>query len=643
MEDILVASNDSVRLPACEFTAPEGKGFFGWLLNGETYGVGDYIYVTENTSLVAVWSTVVTVAPVPDNGTNETMAPIVGLEGESITLPVCEFTAPEGKGFFGWLVGNEILAPYESVLLSVDLTVTAVWKPYVTVTFAPGDAEGEMDADQVLPESYYTLPECIFSMPDGMRFDSWQVSDGTNVYKYEEGRIIRVSGALTVTPILREIITVTVLPGYDEGSFAPRVVPFEGELLLPPGTPYPAPEGKIFAGWMIDGVLYAPYALYNVTKSVTITAVWKDAAAIEEWDGALRVGGVLMQDGDYLAVGQSTVTRVKPDGGYAYYKDGVLTLKDYTYTGSGFCINEEYGEFALIATEDSIELLLIGESRLAFLHSIPAMSTSAIRSDGEVVIRGEGKLSIEAYNGIFSESLVIESGTLVIEKAEYALNVWDFTMQGGTLLVEDAWSSISAGNVYIRGGRLTLYAYGDAIYCDNDLTVLGGEIYIYSGDDGINTEGDVMIRGGSLYIAATDTGILADGLTITGGDVSIQASEYGLDVYDTYIFGGRARIFGDETAIYALYLEIGGKAELSLRSLDSPVILAYALEILDMEYDGYVGYFEPYETILDENSDPVYEVELAPYEAENPAVYVGGIRLTDGDYLASGSFVPSMP
>ncbi len=642
MEDILVVPNNSVRLPACSFTAPEGKGFFGWLLNGATYGVGDYIYVTEDTSLVAVWSTVVTVAPVPDNGTNETMAPIVGLEGESITLPVCEFTAPEGKGFFGWLVGNEILAPHESVLLSVDMTVTAVWKPYVTVTFAPGDAEGEMEADQVLLESYYMLPECDFSMPDGMRFDSWQVSDGTSVYQYEEGRIIRVSGALTVTPILREIITITLLPGYDEGSFAPRVVPFEGELLLPPTIPYPAPEGKIFAGWMIDGTFYEPYALYNVTKSVTLTAVWKDAAAIEEWDGALRVGGVLMQDGDYLAVGQSAVTRVKPDGGYAYYKDGVLTLKDYTYTGFGFCINEEYGEFALIATEDSIELLLIGESRLAILHSIPAMSTSAIYSDGEVVIGGEGKLSIEAYDGILADSLQIESGTLVIEQAEYALNVWDFTMQGGTLLVEDTRSAISAGNVYIRGGRLTLYAYEDAIYCDDDLTVLGGEIYIYSGDDGIYADGDVMIRGGSLYIAAADTGVLAYNLTVGGGDITVHSNGYGFDVYEnTYIFDGHLWIRSYDCAIYTLYLEIGGKAELTLCSTDAPALLASDLEILGMEHDGYVGYFEPYKTILYANGDPAYEVELAPYEAENPAVYVGGIRLTDGDYLASGSFVPT--
>ena len=48
------------------------------------------------------------------------------------------------------------------------------------------------------------------------------------------------------------------------------------------------------------------------------------------------LGGVEMLDGDYLAVGASTVSKTAPTGkGYAYYKNDVLTLNNYSYKGYG--------------------------------------------------------------------------------------------------------------------------------------------------------------------------------------------------------------------------------------------------------------------------------------------------------------------
>jgi hypothetical protein len=50
----------------------------------------------------------------------------------------------------------------------------------------------------------------------------------------------------------------------------------------------------------------------------------------------IYVGGVAMSEGSYLALGADSVSSTRPDGGYAHYQNGVLTLHDYTYQGSGY-------------------------------------------------------------------------------------------------------------------------------------------------------------------------------------------------------------------------------------------------------------------------------------------------------------------
>ena len=57
----------------------------------------------------------------------------------------------------------------------------------------------------------------------------------------------------------------------------------------------------------------------------------------------LWVGGVEMNDGDYLANGATATTTTEPSGGYAYFKDGVLTLNNYEYEGAGVTQSNSIG------------------------------------------------------------------------------------------------------------------------------------------------------------------------------------------------------------------------------------------------------------------------------------------------------------
>lgn len=52
----------------------------------------------------------------------------VEVEAGSYTLPACTFTAPEGKEFAGWLVGNVVKAAGETISLSANVQLVAQWR-----------------------------------------------------------------------------------------------------------------------------------------------------------------------------------------------------------------------------------------------------------------------------------------------------------------------------------------------------------------------------------------------------------------------------------------------------------------------------------------------------------------------------------
>lgn len=57
-----------------------------------------------------------------------TMEPIEANIGETITLPECEFTPPEGYVFKCWNIGEKEYEPGDQVSMYANLTATAIWE-----------------------------------------------------------------------------------------------------------------------------------------------------------------------------------------------------------------------------------------------------------------------------------------------------------------------------------------------------------------------------------------------------------------------------------------------------------------------------------------------------------------------------------
>lgn len=122
-------------LPANGFTAPDGKPFNCWIVNGTEQAPGTAIDITADTTVTAAWA--YTVSFDANGGTGE-MTDETGVFGE-YTLPENGFAAPEGKQFKGWVASadGEVISG-AAIPLSADTILYAIWEdiPVVPAEYA---------------------------------------------------------------------------------------------------------------------------------------------------------------------------------------------------------------------------------------------------------------------------------------------------------------------------------------------------------------------------------------------------------------------------------------------------------------------------------------------------------------------------
>ena len=166
-------------LPANGFTAPAGKQFKAWSVDGVEKAAGDKITVTANTTVTAVWENIPVVTYTVSfdaNGGTGTMADVTGITS-SYTLPANGFTAPLGQQFKGWArSASGTVITDASITVTENTTLYAIWETIpattYTVSFNANGGTGTM-ADVTGVSGSYTLPANGFTAPLGQQFKGW--------------------------------------------------------------------------------------------------------------------------------------------------------------------------------------------------------------------------------------------------------------------------------------------------------------------------------------------------------------------------------------------------------------------------------------------------------------------------------------
>lgn len=308
MADVKDVSGE-YTLPECKFTAPEGKRFAGWKVNGEgnLLAVGAKITVIANVELVAQWEDIPTITFTVSfgaNGGTGTMADVPNIAG-SYLLPANGFTAPEGKYFAGWKVGGtgDLLQPGETINVSGDVQIVAQWDLVkYTVSFDANGGTGKIaDVTDVLGE--FELPENGFNEPEGKQFIGWKVNG--------EGDLLQPGAKIDVTADVRlvaqyDVVKYTVQFKVDGENYGEPQLIAHGGKVTKPDDPTKAPTGEVakfrFAGW--DKDLDA-----EITENTVINAIFAEYASemkVDDFESYSASEDLI--DAGWKAIGWSNTT-----------------------------------------------------------------------------------------------------------------------------------------------------------------------------------------------------------------------------------------------------------------------------------------------------------------------------------------------
>ncbi len=415
---------------------------------------------------------------------------------------------------------------------------------------------------------------------------------------------IQVSAADTTTTITEVRATVsTPVVGYTISKLNDTYTPTEGVEITKMnwtdinGSIYPS--GTVFQAGVtyycdIEFTVKDGYTFPNSYKNLTgyinsnvgevSTVYYTDHAYVVVpftpiADGEIFVGGIGMNDGDYLHVGAEATSKNKLSDSYAYYNDGVLTLHNYTYTGPGHVMPGVYSYYsAAIVGEALTEIVVEGQCsitsngdacydnciwfmqgnqgaprtirgtedsylELSSRYMTIDLADVLIIKDANLHVKGDG-YGIDAYHGVTTQYSTIKVTTQYAAIAARG----PITVNGGTLSAASAKSVgiFAYGDIYLKDVNANISSRYDAICTSVDsekensaaISVFNSELTLVSPDGGgIDSSETLLLYNCAVEAQTEDCCLEAEGdLSVSSSRLTLGTQCDGIFCYDGNMF-----------------------------------------------------------------------------------------------------------
>ena len=107
----------------------------------------------------------------------------------------------------------------------------------------------------------------------------------------------------------------------------------------------------------------------------------------------------------------------------------------------------------------------------------------------------------------------------------------------------------SDGTITINGGTFTINSADDAIHTGSSFNMTSGSLTATSGDDGIHADANVAVSDGIVEITESCEGIEGKVIEISGGKVSVTASDDGINAAGSETDGKTGKFSADPNAL----------------------------------------------------------------------------------------------
>lgn len=294
----------------------------------------------------------------------------------------------------------------------------------------------------------------------------------------------------------------------------------------------------IFDGVDISALTGSPVEIINADK-VIITLEDHTVNTLSDtanYDETLEANAVIYSKSDLTLNGNGSLTL------HANFKHGINAKDDLVIVS---------GNITIQSLEDAIR----GKDSVSIADgtfNLTAGGDGIKSNNDEDATKGwilieNGTFNITAgQDGIQAETtLLIENGTFEFttgggasENTTTRTNTMggrgQFQIQTPAVATEDdtstSYKGIKAGlEVVINNGVFSIDANDDAIHSNGAITIQDGDFTLATGDDGVHADETLTINGGTLQITESYEGLEAVYILITGGDITIKASDDGIN------------------------------------------------------------------------------------------------------------------
>ena len=317
-------------------------------------------------------------------------------------------------------------------------------------------------------------------------------------------------------------------------------------------------EFRVESGYTLPAS-YTQLTGYVNNQAGEISTVYYTDHAYVTWGvkpnvyGDVYVGGVGVLNNCYYSVLTGTITTAKPTDNYVHYKDGVLTLHNFTYKGLGMVLPGNYSQYSVgIYSEKPLTIVLEGNNTIQVTDKA-AKTMGVYISDNDLTITGTTNSKLTAsgsYVVTLSDKLTMDGGSYVLTSGSDALySRRDCTMQNCTLNITSADSGVySRANLSLKNVDATITAEEyHTLYADGKISISGCDLVLETGDSGLYCD-EAQVESSTLDVTAYDSGmeIWGEDSTIKNCFISVEA-DYGL-----YADGGDLSLEGCTISIEAL-------------------------------------------------------------------------------------------
>ena len=270
-----------------------------------------------------------------------------------------------------------------------------------------------------------------------------------------------------------------------------------------------------------------------------------------------NIDAAIFSKDDLTLNGTGSLTVSSPAGHGIVSKDDLrITGGSYTVTcaGHGFAGNDAVsiadGSFVIQCGKDGIHSENDEDSTLGAVYI--GSGTYRITSDGDgigagaamqlsggdfTLLCGGGSENGEEHNDdMFGGGMGMPPGSM--GGRGFGEMSTDATESDTTV---SAKAFKSAGAMTVTGGSYHISSADDAFHSNNNLTVTNGTFQIATGDDGFHADEALAVTGGSITITESYEGLEGLSITVSGGDITLKASDDGFNAAggnDESGFGG---------------------------------------------------------------------------------------------------------